>query len=1017
VDDTTNTYAGERPDDSNIGNRAPLHWTGWMSGADHVRQARWRTRDCHPYRIPGLRSLLDPSEIYEEKRRAPKDGFCFVPGVLKPLPSGELALRQRDRVTEISMLVADLDMGTPFASLRARLEAARVFALVVPTYSHGRRSWSFRVPPARWQAYLAEFGSAEAAALAHGATLFLPAIVDGGLDGPAEVRPVNPAKPDGILIVSFTWAQPVPRWRVAVPLAPGWKVEGEPSLETAEAWSRLYGELTEGLGFWDCDPSCSDASRLFYSARWPAAWPTTELDPAWAQITAELATGEPGPEQALAEIDGPIASIESLLARRETLKWPARISKKEDRLRRDFEAASQAARERLPQISGQRGRRRPGQPRALAPWLVRHPVTGEAIDLTAWHQRYGWELKLASLIEAEHADLIAARGEGGDGKLHILCPTPDLHGTERDDGTFVWDGDGVAARGEAGARRGGMFCNHHGCSGRSAGENLALLLDAGVLSWERLEAVAATVDAERVAALTTGNQADEDEQSVTEVETEARRTSADAPSEAKPISTPKVKPRLPPPVLDPGAPLPAARILLERHFQRGGQRTLHRLQGVFYRWSGAHYRALSEEEVKARIYRFLEGVLRPGKDGVPRAFDPNRGKVADVLEALAAAAHLPAQTAAPAWLGSAQPELPAKEILACQNGLLHWPTRQLLPHTPAFFNVGSVPYAYQSDVPPPVEWLRFLKLLWPEDQESIDALQELFGLLLTVDTSYQKLFMLVGPPRSGRGTIARVLVALLGRERTAGPTLASLGETFGLEGLLDKSLAVVADARLSRRTDIATLVERLLALSGEDQLSVPRKHQKAWVGTLSARFMILTNELPRMPDVSGALASRFIVWRLTESFLGREDRGLLGKLLPELPRILNWALAGLDRLARRGRFQQPGSAVQLAEELAGLTSPMRIFIRECCVVKPKQRVSCAVLYRAWTDWCRSSGRKNVGTTQDLGRGLRAVAPGVQTKQMRARGTKQRFDGYIGIGLRVTAVPVNSGAAMMEDVEV
>ena len=61
-------------------------------------------------------------------------------------------------------------------------------------------------------------------------------------------------------------------------------------------------------------------------------------------------------------------------------------------------------------------------------------------------------------------------------------------------------------------------------------------------------------------------------------------------------------------------------------------------------------------------------------------------------------------------------------------------------------------------------------------------------------------------------------------------------------------------------------------------------------GKLETRFVILTNELPRLTDASGALASRFITLVLTESFYGREDLGLTDKLAGELPGILNWAL-------------------------------------------------------------------------------------------------------------------------------
>ena len=81
---------------------------------------------------------------------------------------------------------------------------------------------------------------------------------------------------------------------------------------------------------------------------------------------------------------------------------------------------------------------------------------------------------------------------------------------------------------------------------------------------------------------------------------------------------------------------------------------------------------------------------------------------------------------------------------------------------------------------------------------------------------------------------------------------------------------------------------------------------QALTTNLYARFMLITNEVPRLADASGALASRMLILKLTRSFLGKEDRGLTGRLLAELPSILLWprgpeALAGarLFRPARR----------------------------------------------------------------------------------------------------------------------
>jgi len=91
----------------------------------------------------------------------------------------------------------------------------------------------------------------------------------------------------------------------------------------------------------------------------------------------------------------------------------------------------------------------------------------------------------------------------------------------------------------------------------------------------------------------------------------------------------------------------------------------------------------------------------------------------------------------------------ADEIVAVENGLLHLPTRQPLPHTPIFYTNWALPYAYQAHVDERDRWSRFLREPRGDDQESIATLREICGYLLSGDTSQQKIFMFVGP--KGRG--------------------------------------------------------------------------------------------------------------------------------------------------------------------------------------------------------------------------------------------------------------------------
>jgi putative DNA primase/helicase len=345
---------------------------------------------------------------------------------------------------------------------------------------------------------------------------------------------------------------------------------------------------------------------------------------------------------------------------------------------------------------------------------------------------------------------------------------------------------------------------------------------------------------------------------------------------------------------------------------------------------------------------------------------------------------------------------PAADLIPARNALVHphsftTGARCMSAPTPRYFNAHALDYDFDPRAAPPRAWLAMLSEIWPDDPASVACLQEWFGYLLTSDTRLQKILMMIGPPRSGRGTISRVLKALVGPSNVASPTLASLARPFGLSVLIDKPVAVFPDARLSNRPDSAAIVESLLSISGEDDQSIDRKHLPSWTGRLPTRFVVVSNELPRLRDSSRAFSSRLVILRFTRSFLGREDVTLTQKLNAELPGILLWALEGWRRLRHRGGFVQPGSARDLLESMDEMASPIATFLDECCVVEPDAMVARRALFDAWRDWCREQGRDAVGDSQGFGRDLHAAIPGLSKRRVRGGGSRVHY--YNGVRLR------------------
>ncbi|SFO38769.1 DNA primase family protein [Nitrosospira briensis] len=460
----------------------------------------------------------------------------------------------------------------------------------------------------------------------------------------------------------------------------------------------------------------------------------------------------------------------------------------------------------------------------------------------------------------------------------------------------------------------------------------------------------------------------------------SKRKSRTAPEQTEPD-------RLP---VDPSDTYQAALNWLGSEFARRGLRLLHYWQGRFWLYQSSKYVPLSDEDMRSRTYGYLGCCVGP--TGSPLRV--KKALVDNFVDAIRAASKLADTVTQPAFLGKSSRN--GMHFIPFKNGLLHVRTRELFPGTPTFFNANALDFDYDPAAKPPSAMLSFLHSIFDEDAEAIETVQEWMGYCLTSDTSKQKGLMLIGPPRSGKGTFGRILARLVGTENTCAPTLLTLATQFGLQPLIGKQLAIVSDARVSGR-GISAITENLLRITGEDFVSIPRKFKDDYTCRLLTRFLIMSNELPSLADSSGALASRFIIIRMQKSFLGEEDHGLEERLNAELPQMVNWALDGLDRLNKREHFIQPASAVHLVEQLDSLGSPMKEFVNDYCELIPGAQIECSVLFKRWQRQCEEQNREHAGTIQAFGKQLVAAAPSVEVVQARVGQDRVRY--YKGIRLK------------------
>lgn len=389
---------------------------------------------------------------------------------------------------------------------------------------------------------------------------------------------------------------------------------------------------------------------------------------------------------------------------------------------------------------------------------------------------------------------------------------------------------------------------------------------------------------------------------------------------------------------------------LARRFHDEVMPSLIRYEEDWLLHRGAAYGAIEDDFVRRHIYEFLEDI---GGMPAPKF-------VSEIVDALKAVALVERNTFhPPCWINDDDraDTFPPHEILPCQNGLLHLPSGTLLPPTANFFTRNGLRLAYDPMAPKPEKWLKFLGEIWGHDSEQIDLLQEVFGYLLVPDNRLQKFFLLKGVRRGGKGTILGMLRQILSPETIMSPKLQDLGNRFGLEKAIGCSVAVVADLKLpAKDTDKESLVSNILRIVGNDPVDVERKNiGGAWTGVLPLRVFIASNEIPALPDTSGAVVARLVGMRMTKSFEGREDPALAAKLAPEAPSVLLWAAEGWRRLHERGHFLLTAESRALGEEMEDRASPLAAFLEDCCEIDPDARVLRDAVWLRFQSYCDRLG--------------------------------------------------------------
>lgn len=277
-----------------------------------------------------------------------------------------------------------------------------------------------------------------------------------------------------------------------------------------------------------------------------------------------------------------------------------------------------------------------------------------------------------------------------------------------------------------------------------------------------------------------------------------------------------------------------------------------------------------------------------------------------------------------------------------------------------------------------------------ETNDQVLLLQEVMGaIMLGLMARYEKVVMLKGSGRSGKGTIMKIIERLVPQDaRTAVSPFNWDGEYY-LANLAGKRLNVVGELP----DDEPIPAAQFKTVIGRDSLTGRSPSQKPFTFRNEAAHVFNSNYFIYTKDHSEAFYSRWILMEFRNSLIGHEDKQI--KTLAEdiiekeLAQVLAWALQGAKRLQERGYFQTTQAHKKLMGQWRHRTSTLLEFLldKDVCHLSSKTGTFCRrqEFYGKYVLWCKESNRRPMGKMK-LYDELENVGGSVGVKQT-------RIDGY------------------------
>jgi putative DNA primase/helicase len=291
-------------------------------------------------------------------------------------------------------------------------------------------------------------------------------------------------------------------------------------------------------------------------------------------------------------------------------------------------------------------------------------------------------------------------------------------------------------------------------------------------------------------------------------------------------------------------------------------------------------------------------------------------------------------------------------LLGVQNGVVNLKTGQFRPARQEDMITKRAEVAFDAAAKCP-EWLKFLATVTGDDADLQSYLQRVMGYTLTGSVREEVLFVLYGTGSNGKSTFRETVHSLLGDYALAADAGLLIerknpgGATPELARLKGRRLISINETSENDHLNEA----RVKFITSQDKITARSLYQDFFDFDPSHKAFLTTNHKPIIRGADIGIWRRIHLLPFTVAIRAdKVERDFRERrLMPELPGILNWALAGLAAYREQG-LNPPVAVSASTQEYRSDMDVVGQWIAERCEQDPNARVPTSLAYDDYSRW-------------------------------------------------------------------